>query len=394
MIGVTGTSGKSSTTELIYTLLQGTGHTTGCISTIQFHIGETLLPNTTLRTTQSAWNTQKLLRRMIKAGCTHCAIEVSSHAIDQNRIWGIAFDVVVVTNISEGEHLDYHGTFADYLQTKKRLLGSALLSYRKPNIPKISVLNRDDAQFELFDDHVADIKYQFSVYKNTSFRPSNIEYGASGTRFDLRVPNNILKVETHLIGQHNVYNVLAAMTVASALGVDFEPTVKALRNLSGIPGRLESVTTDEDFSVLVDFSYKPSALESVLSTLAEIPHNRIRVVWGGAGGRSKENWQASGHILHQYADEIILTTDDPYTTNPKKIVQAVREVIPREEGDRFFDIPDRYEAMRYAIWTAQRRDIVLIAGRGHEVTQTIGDQTIDFDDREVAREILAERRSA
>lgn len=388
IIAVTGTSGKSTTVELVHYLLQHSGKKAGALSTINFHFGKQVEPNTTLRTSLRPWTTQRLLRRMVREGLEYCVLEVSSHAIDQNRLWGVSVDMALLTNVRDQEHLDYHGTFAEYLRVKLQLFKSLNLHFRKSGTPKSAILNADDPHFEIFDTVAVDRKWTYSREKNADVRASDITLMAQKTAFTLHIPNHKLHLSVPLIGRHNLENLLAAMAVALFFRCSVERVKKSLVTFEGVPGRLEVVTQKEPFSVVVDFSYKPSALEAVLKTLRDIVKKRIIVVWGGAGGRSRKNRQASAEILHQGADEIVLTTDDPLAEDPKAIAAEIRKKIPRKEGDRFFEIEDRYEAIRYAIFIADPGDLVLIAGRGHETVQTIGDQIIPFDDRVVAREIL------
>ncbi len=388
VIGVTGTSGKSTTVELIHFLLQNTGHTCGAIGTIQFHIGNKTIPNTTLRTTLSPWKTQKMLRQMVRAKCDSVVLEVSSHALDQNRVWGISFDTAVLTNLFDGEHLDYHQTFTDYLQTKLKLFKSLNNSKRKPGISKQMILNNDDENIAIFKDEVADRTWTFALQENADIRPSKFQFFSDHTDFFLRAPNFESDMTTRIVGRHNLENLMTAIAVTQSTNISMKDVQRALKKFTSIPGRLEAIDMGQDFAAIVDFSYKPSALKAVLSALRPITSGRIITVWGGAGGRAASNWGESAQIIAELADEFILTTDDPYKDNPKKIAKHARQYIGREEGDRFFEIEDRYEAIRYALYTAQKGDTVLIAGRGHEKTQTIGKQVIDFDDRVIVREIL------
>ena len=388
VIGVTGTSGKSTVVELIHFILQNTGHTCGAIGTIQFHIGDKILPNTTLRTTLSPWKTQKMLRQMVRAKCDSVVLEVSSHALDQNRVWGISFDTAVLTNLFDGEHLDYHETFTDYMQTKLKLFKSLNTSKRKPGILKQMILNNDDDNVSIFVDEVADRTWTFALQENADVRPSKFKFFADHTEFFLRAPNFESDMEAHIVGRHNLENLMTAIAVAQSTKISMKDVQRALKKFASIPGRLESIDMGQDFAAIVDFSYKPSALKAVLSALRPITPGRIITVWGGAGGRAASNWGESAQTIAELADEFILTTDDPYMDNPKKIAKHAKQYIGREEGDRFFEIEDRYEAIRYALYTAQKGDTVLIAGRGHEKTQTIGKQVIEFDDRVIAREIL------
>ncbi len=389
VIAVTGTSGKSTTVELIHHLLQSSGKRAGAISTINFHFGDRTEPNTSLRTTLRPWTIQKYLRKMVKEGIEFCVLEVSSHAIDQHRVWGVDVDAAVLTNVTDNEHLDYHGTFADYVRTKAKLFRGLNFSFRKSGIPKMAILNRDDAHYEIFEEIPADRKWSYSIEKHVDVKAENIQLSHEGTSFVLKIPNHHVEISTRLIGQHNLENLLAAISAALAFGVSIDDIQETLRKFSGVAGRLEVIPTIQDFSVVVDFSYKPSGLEAVLKTLKDFTPGKTITVWGGAGGRSTKNRQDSAQILDRLSDEIVLTTDDPYDEDPKKIATQIQKKIERAEGDRFFEIEDRYEAIRYAIFIAEPGDTVLVAGRGHEKMQTIGPQKIPFDDREVCREVLA-----
>jgi len=263
-------------------------------------------------------------------------------------------------------------------------------SYRKPNVPKIMVLNGDDTNFELLNEIPADRKWSYSLQKSSEVRGENLELRPNGSTFKVELPNYKLNIDTPIVGRHNIMNVLAAIATVAANQVEVNKIEKLLKKFPGIPGRLEPVNEGQNFSVVVDFSYKPSGLEAVLQTLQEMVKGRVICVWGGVGRRNldEDYYKESAKIIHQYADEIILTTDDPYEDNPKKIAQIIRKHLPRTEGENFFEIEDRYEAIRYGIFTAEEHDCVILAGRGHENQQCIGNATIDFDDRIIAREIL------
>jgi len=390
VIGVTGTSGKSTTVELIHYLLQNSGVKTGSISGIQFNIGDKSMHNGTLRTSLRPWHMQKLLRQMVRAGCEFAVIEVSSHALDQNRLWGVAIDTAVLTNIYDLEHLDYHGSFAEYVRSKAKLFRSLNNSYRKPGVPKVSILNRDDANYEVFQELPADKRWSYSLKKPSEVKAENLELSASGTEFSVRLPNHNLEIKTPIVGRHNIFNLLSAVATVAANGVTVKKIEELLVDFPGIPGRLEPVNAGQDFSVVVDFSYKPSGLQAVLKTLHEMVSGRVICVWGGLVGRSLDEAYCaeSVRIIEQNADEFVLTTDDPLNDNPKEIAKLIRSNMSRAEGDNFYEIEDRYEAIRYAIFIAEPGDCVVIAGRGHEKEQTIGDKKIPFDDRVVAREVL------
>jgi len=379
IIAVTGTSGKSTTCELIYELLQKSGHNVGMLSGIQFHFPSGTELNESLRTTLRSWSIQKYLRRMVIEGCEGAILEVSSHAIDQHRLWGVGIDVAVLTNVANGEHLDYHGTFAEYVQTKARLFRNV----------STAVLNRDDSRFEVFQKNTSGEIIDFSRKNKEAVVFSDSEqFFAGETSFNLFVKGEKLHIEMALTGEHNLENVLTAIGAVQKFKVPLHSLRETLAQFKGVAGRLEPIHEGQDFTVLVDHTYKPPALRAVLTTLKKITQGRLFVVWGGTGKRLSSFWSEAGEILQELADEIVLTTDDPYKDDPQKIAKIVREKILREEGDGFFEITDRYEAIRYALFTAQKGDTVLVAGRGCEQTQTIGKKVIPFDDREVCREIL------
>ena len=390
VIGVTGTSGKSTTVELIHYLLQNSGVKTGSISGIQFNIGDKSMHNGTLRTSLRPWHTQKLLRQMVRAECEFAVIEISSHALDQNRLWGVAVDTAVLTNIFNNEHLDYHGSFAEYVRAKTKLFKMLNLTYRKPGVPKVSILNRDDDNFEVFQELPADKRWSYSLKKPSEVRAENLVLTPQGTEFTVRLPNHNLKIKTPIVGRHNIMNLQAAVATVAANGVTVKKIEELLVDFPGIPGRLEPINAGQNFSVVVDFSYKPSGLQAVLKTLHEMASGRVICVWGGLGGRKLDEpyYAEAVRIIEQNADEFVLTTDDPLDDNPKAIAQLIRSNMKREEGDNFYEIEDRYEAIRYAVYIAEPGDCVIIAGRGHEKEQTIGARKIPFDDRVIAREIL------
>ena len=398
IIGVTGTSGKSTTVELIHHLLQQSGKKTGALSSIQFWVGDKRIENQTLRTTLRPFTTQKWLRKMAKKKCEYAVIEVSSHALDQSRTWGTAFDTAVLTNISENEHLDYHQNFADYLRTKSKLFANLNTSARKIGVEKTAILNRDDEHFDYFANFGAEKRWTFSQKKPSNFRAENVKCTAKSIEFDLKIPNAKSRISVPMVGQHNAENILAAVAVAVHAGIKLEVIAAVLKTFPGAPGRLETIELGQDFGVVVDYTYKPSALRPVLKSLKNVAAGRLIVVWGGTGNRSnlekfRKNLHECGEILDELADEIVLTTDDPNQNDPKWIAKVVREKIERKEGENFFEIPDRYEAIRYGIFCAEKGDLVLVAGRGHEGVQTIGRQIIPFDDREVCREILSLRQN-
>jgi UDP-N-acetylmuramoyl-L-alanyl-D-glutamate--2,6-diaminopimelate ligase len=255
-------------------------------------------------------------------------------------------------------------------------------------VPKVSILNLDDENYEIYEEYAADRKWNFSVKKSADAMASNIQLGPKNSRFQLKLPNHDIEITTNLLGEHNISNLLAAISAVSANGIPVVNLKEILKEFKGIPGRLTPVNEGQSFSVVVDFSYKPSALKAVLKTLNTMITGKLIIIFGGTSSRTAENLEECGEVIATHASEVVLTTDDPNDEDPKVIAARVRKGINREEGDDFFEIEDRYEAIRYAIYMAEPNDCVLIAGRGHEIIQMIGNQRIPFDDKKIAQEIL------
>jgi len=400
VIGVTGTSGKSTTVELLHFILQGAGVNTASIGGIRVWMGTKWRknPSKTLRTGLRPWTTQKLLKECTEKNITHAIVEVSSHALHQHRVDGIAFDCAMITNLANNEHLDYHHTVEEYRNTKGILFQMLNTSFRKKDTPKVSVLNADDPEFAYFKDFSSDKQWTYGIRRPADVMAENVVYHADKTEFTLRIPNANARVTVPLTGQHNVMNILAATTVALSVGVNLPTIVELLPLIPPVPGRMERITPDNHpYTVVVDHSYKPAALAATLEKLRDTAHEnngQLTIIWGPTGNRgdgkfARDQRQECADLLHKYADTIVLATDDPGTDDNNKLLSMVREMIPREEGQGFWRIDDRYEAIRYGVYTAQAGDMVLVAGRGHEATQWINGEMIAFDDRAVARQVLS-----
>jgi UDP-N-acetylmuramoyl-L-alanyl-D-glutamate--2,6-diaminopimelate ligase len=388
VIGVTGTKGKTTTTNLIAAILQEAGHKVGMTSTINFQIGETRWNNSTKITTLGPFFLQKLLRRMVDENCTHAVLEVSSHAIAQNRIWGINFDTAVFTNIAE-DHLEYHGGFENYLRTKGLLFERLNRSDRKPQISKNSILNKDDPNFAYFDQFLVDRKYLYGIGGGTCYA-SNLQLMPTGSIFTLHVPNNQLEIHLDLPGKFNVYNALAAATAALAQNININVIKTALEKASSIPGRFEKINCGQKFSVIVDYAHTEDSLQKLMSLYRELTKGKLYLVFGcTGGGRDKAKRPKMGAVADHFADYIIVTDDDPYEENEWQIIENVVSGMKRSEGDRLWKIPHRFEAIRLALSLAQENDSVVIAGKGAEEIQMIGDKKIPWDDRKIVRELLS-----
>lgn len=388
VIGVTGTKGKTTTTNLITSVLTEAGYKVGMTSTILFQVGDTKWTNLTKQTTLGPFFLQKMLREMVNAGCTHAVLEVSSHAIHQNRTWGVNFDTAVLTNIGE-DHLEYHGGFENYLHIKGLLFARLNRSQRKPRIPKVAVLNKDDAHFVYFDQFLVDREYTYGLGGGTCFA-SDIILTPRGSNFTLHVPNNQIDVEFKLPGEFNVYNAVAAATVGLVNNINLPVIKEALEKASSVPGRFETIDCGQKFTVVVDYAHTHESLEKLMSLYEKLTKGTLYLVFGATGGgRDKGKRPKMGAVADKYADYIFVTDDDPYEENRWQIIEDISAGIKRKEGEKFWKIPHRYEAIKTALSMAQEGDTVIIAGKGSEEIQMIGDEKIPWDDRKVVRELLS-----
>jgi UDP-N-acetylmuramoyl-L-alanyl-D-glutamate--2,6-diaminopimelate ligase len=387
VIAITGTKGKTTTTNLIAAVLNEAGFKVGMASTINFRVGEQTWPNVTKQTTLGPFFLQKMLREMVNEKCSHAVLEVSSHAILQNRIWGINVDTAVITNIGE-DHLEYHGGFENYLRTKGLLFSRLNRSTRKAKIQKISILNKNDAHFAYFDQFYADIKYTYGVGSGTCYATDVINK-PSGSNFILHIPNNRIEINLHLPGEFNVYNAVAAGAVGLANNVNISTVKKALEAASAIPGRYENINCGQDFNIIVDYAHTVTSLESLLDLYKKLTRGKLIVVFGATGGgRDKQKRPKMGQVADKYADWVVVTDDDPYEEDEWQIIEDVSAGINRTEGEKFWKIPNREEAIKFALNAAATGDTVVIAGKGAEELQMIHGKAISWDDRKVIRSLL------
>lgn len=388
VIGVTGTKGKTTTTNLIAAILTEAGHKVGMTSTILFQVGDNKWSNLTKQTTLGPFFLQKLLRRMVDEGCSHAVLEVSSHAIHQNRIWGITFDTAVLTNIGE-DHLEYHGGFDNYLHTKGLLFANLNRSQHKPRIPKVAVLNKDDSHFVYFDQFLVDREYTYGMGGGTCYG-SDISLTPRGCNFTLHVPNNQIEIDLKLPGEFNVYNALAAATVALANNINLAVIKSALEKATSIPGRFETIDCGQKYTIVVDYAHTHDSLEKVLSLYKRLTKGKLYVVFGATGGgRDKAKRPKMGKVADKNADYVIVTTDDPYEENEWQIIEDITAGIKRKEGEKFWRVPHRLEAIKLALTMAVESDTVVVAGKGAEGVQMLAGGSVPWDDRQVVRELLA-----
>jgi UDP-N-acetylmuramoyl-L-alanyl-D-glutamate--2,6-diaminopimelate ligase len=389
IIGITGTNGKTTTSHLVTDILMEAGHKVGMITTADFRIVDQVIPNRYKMTSLNPFVTQRMLRDMADRGCSHAVVEVTSHAMDQNRLWGVNMDVAVFTNISH-DHLDYHGTKKEYIRSKGKLFASLNYSKRKPNVPKIAIINGDDKEGKYFEQFVADRTYIYGLSKG-SFQGMSPVYRSDGTYFIYKVPNDQADIDLPLPGKFNVENALAAATVGAALEINLKIIKKALSKATPVPGRLERIDEGQKYTTVVDYAHAPDSLEQLLQMFRDLTEKRLIVVFGATGDRDKTKRPDMGKIVDKYADLILLTDDDPYTEDRIEIIEGISRGIKRAEGDRFWKIPDRRQAIRVALSLAKEGDTVIVAGKGCEEFQVVGNKKIPSDDREIVRNYLSRK---
>ena len=388
VIGITGTNGKTTTSYLVDALLTAQGRRTGLIGTVQYRIGAESVPAG--QTTPEALETQSMLRRMVAAGVTAVAMEVSSHALALSRVDGIDFDVAVFTNLSQ-DHLDFHVNMDTYRAAKRRLF-VLLAAGRKP--ARHAVVNADDPSGLAM---VADLPVHtltYGVRGRADVRPTRWSSGAEGICMNVRTPSGHLDIASPLVGEHNVQNLLAAIGVGVALGMDPALIARALGSVASVPGRFERVEAGQPFLVVVDYAHTPDALERTLETARKLrgPGGSLAVVFGCGGDRDRGKRSLMGEIAARLADRVWITSDNPRSELPEAIIADIVAGIPGGPVlDRHETISDRKAAIQRALAWAGAGDVVVIAGKGHETYQIIGSEVLPFDDRAQARAALAGR---
>ena len=382
LAAVTGTNGKTTTTFLIKHICEKAGLRCGLIGTVRYEIGERVLP--AIRTTPESLDLQELLAQIVNAGCRAAAMEVSSHALAQDRTRGLEWNVAVFTNLTQ-DHLDFHRTMESYFDSKAKLFVQ-LGSQRKKGKP-VAIVNIDDRYGEQLlskiDKRVAVITYGMGA--RADFRASNYRVEFSGTSYQLDAYGKSYLVRVPLIGRFNVANSVAALAAASALGIRLREAVLSLGKSPQVPGRLELVPAKRQFQVFVDYAHTPDALRNVLKTLRELEPHRLIVVFGCGGNRDRQKRPLMGEMTDRHADYAIITSDNPRKEDPSAIVAEIERGF---RSNRYEKIVDRTQAIGRAIALTEPRDIVLIAGKGHENYQEFADYTVPFDDIQVARRAI------
>ncbi len=397
VIGVTGTDGKTTTANLVYQILGAAGIQAGLISTVNAQIGSEIIDTGFHVTTPEAADVQHYLAEMVRAGLTHVVLEATSHGLAQKRVAACEFDIGIVTNITH-EHLDYHGDYPAYFNAKAELFQLVAQKKNKSHqIQPLAVLNQDDRSFSDLAELCQNLELSFCTYsrsKEADFQGSNISASFQGLEFDLFTTESTIRISSDLLGDYNVSNILAAASACS-LGLSVSPgeIAEGVKELEGVPGRMELINEGQNITAIVDFAHTPNALAGSLSSAREMTDGRVIAVFGSAGLRDLEKRRLMAEVSADQADFTILTAEDPRTENLDTILDQMAEGL-RSKGKMlekdFLKIPDRGDAIRAALKMASEEDLVIVCGKGHEQSMCFGDVEYEWDDRTAVRAALGE----
>lgn len=382
LIGITGTNGKTSVTYMVKNIFEFYGKKIGLIGTISNWIGSIKIE--AIRTTPESLDLQRIFSQMLQQSIDTCVMEVSSHALELGRVDDCIYSIGLFTNLSP-EHLDFHINMENYRDAKKKLFYKTTL---------YNIINVDDFHGRIIIEQIKDIKtplLTFGIKEKADIYATDIDMDIKGVRFNINTPKGIIYIDIKIPGMFTVYNVMAAAAVCYCLDMDMDKVGKALNNMKGIPGRFEVVEEVENFVIIIDYAHTPDALENVLRSVKMFAKNRIITVFGCGGDRDKSKRAIMGEISGRFSDYTIITSDNPRTEEPLSIMKMIEEGVVRVT-DKYNMIEDRKAAIQYAIKMAAGNDIIIIAGKGHEATQIIGNKILPFDDYKVALQIAREEK--
>lgn len=375
MIAVTGTNGKTTTSYVIRKILEGSGLKTGLIGTVNVIIGKEKYPADL--TTPDPVDLHRYLMLMKIAGCDACVMEVSSQALEQERIYGINFDVSVFTNLSP-EHLDYHGTMQNYAKAKSKLF----------EVSKVSIINADDNYASVMKESAVGRVFTYGTLENADFKADKIRLTGDGVTYRLVHKESENHITFDGMGIFSVYNSLAALSVAKVMGINTDKAIRDVARFDGIAGRMEKVENTFGLNIIIDYAHTTDSLENALKTLKTVYKGRLLTVFGCGGDRDKEKRPLMGKIACENSDFVFITSDNPRTENPDEIINDIVQGI---DTQNYYRITDRKLAIKSALYSAKAGDTVLIAGKGHEKYQISGTQKIYFNEREIIRRLLEDK---
>jgi UDP-N-acetylmuramoyl-L-alanyl-D-glutamate--2,6-diaminopimelate ligase len=394
VIGVTGTDGKTTTTNLIYHLLKFAGFKVGMISTVNAVIGDDILDTGFHVTTPDPPDIQRYLAQMVASRLTHVVLEATSHGLSQQRVEACEFDIGVVTNITH-EHLDYHGDYESYRAAKGRLFTSLDDTHsKKHSPPRVAILNRDDSSYEYLSTITSVPKISYGLHAEADLRFAEAVLDKQGISFEILGKDYRVPISTQLLGEYNIPNCLAAFaTTVEGLGIDRGVVQKGFATFENIPGRMEKINLGQQFLAIVDFAHTPNALRSALETTRKMVSGRVIAIFGSAGLRDRAKRRLMAGISAELADISVLTAEDPRTESLEDILAemaAGAQSRGGEEGKTFWRIADRGEAIRFGVGLAKLDDIVIVCGKGHEQSMCFGEIEYPWDDRLALKAALCE----
>ncbi|MBC8526421.1 MAG: UDP-N-acetylmuramoyl-L-alanyl-D-glutamate--2,6-diaminopimelate ligase [Candidatus Cloacimonetes bacterium] len=391
IIGVTGTDGKTTTATIIYNILKTAGFRVGLITSINAVVGNKIYETGFHTTTPNAVDMQRYLSEMLSAGTEYVVIEASSHGLAQHRVDMCEFDIAVITNITQ-EHLDYHKNIQQYKEAKAKLFQYLNTNFHKPNITKISILNKDDDSFDFLKKIKSDIQYRYGFDQQADFSVENVQYSENGMKFRVKTPTDCFPIETNLLGEYNVSNILAAIAVAYSQNVSIGAIQKGIKSTEKVKGRMEIIPHNAgNFKVIIDFAHTANALQKALESARKFTSNNLIVVFGCAGLRDKSKRKKMGELAGKLSDKIFITAEDPRTESLEDIMNEIAlgcEIANRKEGIDFFRISDRKGAITSAILSASDGDVVITCGKAQEKTMCFGEKEYPWDEYEVVQSAL------
>ncbi len=374
LVGITGTNGKTTSTYLVKAILENCGQKVGLIGTNQNMIGDEVIPSH--HTTPDSLELMELFARMAEEKVDTVVMEVSSHSLSLDRVAACEFDVGAFTNVTQ-DHLDFHETMENYIKAKTLLLGMS----------KTGVLNFDDGAFKEFAESCKNNCISYSTKENVGIFAENIEYKADGVSFDVSYNNQKAKAELAIPGKFSVYNALTAIGCCLGLELSLTQIVEGLKSASGVKGRIEVVKTNTDYTVIIDYAHTPDGLDNILNTIRDFAKARIITVFGCGGDRDKTKRPKMGKIAGELSDFCVVTSDNPRTENPAAIIEDILAGI-KETDCEYKVVENRFGAIEFALDNARKDDIILLAGKGHELYQILNDRTIVFDEREIVLKLI------
>jgi len=390
IVGVTGTNGKTTSCNIIAEWLRASGRKVFMFTTVNIMVGDEMFTNHTKMTSPDAFELQKWFAIAKKEGCDIAIVETASHGIKMHRIWGIDYDICVLTNITQ-DHLDLHRTMDDYVNTKLQIFKKLMYYQRKPGVKKVGIINSQSEYKERFLAETYDSLYTYGTSYDANVKAVNVKNTKSAMTFTASMPWKDINVSTKLRGNFNVSNILAAISVFASLWIDKKTIEDIIPKIHVIPGRMEEVKSKDWFSVFIDYAHTADALENVLWTLWEMKwKGRLITVFGCTGDRDMSKRPIMWQVVSKLSDVVIVTQDDDYTENTGKIIKDILPWIDRKQWENFWIIPDRMEAIRTAIVMAKKDDIIMIAGKWDEHALITNHWSIDWHERTIVEWILKE----